>query len=102
MRSGQVLAHLPSLLEALDVPSPYLPEMIAAKSSREHESLAALSGAPTRERIATDIGTLHSRLEEAQAATTLPQLPSAEPSLHNLLVRLRLGSAAANWDRSPG
>jgi predicted nucleotidyltransferase len=84
MRSGEVQAHLPTLLEQVDAPG-YLPELIAAKSAQEH-------GAADVEhaRVEADVERLHAVLDEAQAASDLPDTPSAYDALHDFVVRVRL------------
>ncbi|WP_030744926.1 nucleotidyltransferase domain-containing protein [Streptomyces sp. NRRL S-31] len=84
MRTGEVQAHLPTLLEQLGGPG-YLPELIAAKREREH------GGADVdRARVAADVERLHTALDEAQAGSVLPDAGSAHDALHDLVVRLRL------------
>jgi predicted nucleotidyltransferase len=84
MRSREVQAHLPTLLEQVDAPD-YLPELIAAKAEQEH-------GAADVEhaRVAADIERLHGVLDEAQAASALPDAPSVHDALHAFVVRSRL------------
>ncbi|TDW95289.1 hypothetical protein EV137_2623 [Kribbella pratensis] len=83
MRTGVVQADLRELPGG---PS-YLPELMAAKAEAEH---APLEG-PTFERLATDVLELQKVLDEAEAASDLPDRPSAEPGLHELLLKARLG-----------
>ncbi|GAA3778035.1 nucleotidyltransferase domain-containing protein [Streptomyces coacervatus] len=84
MRSGEVQAHLPTLLGELDAPA-YLPELIAAKAEREH------GGADVdHARVAADIERLHGVLDEAQAASVLPDAPAVYDALHDFVVRVRL------------
>ncbi|MFD8914559.1 DNA polymerase beta superfamily protein [Streptomyces sp. NPDC059575] len=85
MRSGEVEAHLPTLLGELEAPG-YLPELIAAKAEREHGDAGV-----DRERVRADIERLHVRLDEAQAASVLPDAVTAHDALHEFVVRLRLG-----------
>ncbi|MFG2359804.1 DNA polymerase beta superfamily protein [Streptomyces sp. NPDC048521] len=84
MRSGEVQAHLPTLLEHVDAPG-YLPELIAAKAEREHGAAAV-----DHARVEADVERLHALLDEAQAASALPDAPTAYDALHDLVVRLRL------------
>ncbi|MEV6049821.1 nucleotidyltransferase domain-containing protein [Streptomyces sp. NPDC052107] len=84
MRSGEVQAHLPTLLEHLDAPG-YLPELIAAKAEREHGSAAV-----PHARVEADVERLHAELDEAQSASCLPDAPSAYDALHDFVVRVRL------------
>ncbi|ARP69515.1 nucleotidyltransferase [Streptomyces pluripotens] len=84
MRSGEVQAHLPTLLGLVDGPG-YLPELVAAKAEREHGT-AEID--PVR--VEADVERLHAVLDEAQGASALPDAPSAYDALHDLVVRLRL------------
>ena len=84
MRSGEVQAHLPTLLGLVDAPG-YLPELIAAKAEREHGT-AHIDHA----RVEADVERLHAVLDDAQAASALPDTPGAHDALHGLVVRLRL------------
>jgi len=88
MRSGSVEASLPALLDLVGAP-PYLVDLIAWKRLGEHGRLP--SPAPAAEVIAADVTSLHADLDAAAAASGLPEAPSAEPALHELLVGLRLG-----------
>ncbi|MEU1406325.1 nucleotidyltransferase domain-containing protein [Streptomyces sp. NPDC005728] len=83
MRSGEVQAHLPTLLEQVDAPG-YLPELIAAKAEHEHGP-ADIEYA----RVEADVERLHAVLDEAQAASALPDAPSAYDALHDFVVRVR-------------
>ncbi len=67
----------------------YLPDLVAAKRGAEHGPLP--TGAPGRDRLAADVAALRARLEEERDRTSLPERPSAEPALHDLVVRARLG-----------
>lgn len=87
MRTGEVEANLVTLNETYKLP--YLDELIARK----------LSGAEKGTLEATDLtfygsefARLRALLEQAAAATSLPEAASAKPALHDLLVRLRLGA----------
>jgi hypothetical protein len=90
MRTGEVLADLPTLLAAAPALG-YLRELIAAKAGAEHSALATVSGAPTAERLESDVAGLHAALEEARGASSLPDRPSTEAALHDLVIRCRLG-----------
>ncbi|EGX58776.1 hypothetical protein SZN_15988 [Streptomyces zinciresistens K42] len=87
MRSGEVQPHLPTLLDEPGAPG-YLPELIAAKAEREH------GGADVdHARVAGDVERLHTLLDEAQAASALPDAPAVHDALHALhalVVRVRL------------
>ncbi|NEB77656.1 nucleotidyltransferase domain-containing protein [Streptomyces sp. SID14478] len=84
MRSGEVQAHLPTLLGELAAPS-YLPELIAAKAAAEHGAADV-----DRARVAVDVEALYARLDVAQGESKLPDAPAAHDALHDLLVRVRL------------
>jgi predicted nucleotidyltransferase len=84
MRSGEVEAHLPTLLGESEAP-PYLPDLIAAKAEREH------GGADVdHARVRADVERLHAVLDEAQAASALPGAPAGYDALHDFVVRVRL------------
>ena len=84
MRSGEVQAHLPTLIGEADAPA-YLPELIAAKAEQEHGAADV-----DHARVAADIERLHGVLDEEQTASALPDAPSAYDALHALVVRTRL------------
>ncbi|MGW5472446.1 nucleotidyltransferase domain-containing protein [Streptomyces chartreusis] len=84
MRSGEVQAHLPTLLGEVDAPG-YLPELIEAKAAREHGAADV-----DHARVAADVERLHGVLDEAQAASALPDAPAAHDALHAFVVRIRL------------
>lgn len=84
MRTGEVVADL----TRLDHGPSYVPDLIAAKRAAEHGGLPP--DAPDRERLAGDVAALTARLEEERDRTSLPERPSAEPALHDLVVRARL------------
>ncbi|MGW4544183.1 nucleotidyltransferase domain-containing protein [Streptomyces chartreusis] len=86
MRSGEVQAHLPTLLGEVEVDAPgYLPELIEAKAAREHGAADV-----DHARVAADVERLHGVLDEAQAASALPDAPAAHDALHAFVVRIRL------------
>ncbi|UYQ61354.1 nucleotidyltransferase domain-containing protein [Streptomyces peucetius] len=89
MRSGEVQAHLPTLLGQVEAPG-YLPDLIAAKADAEHGPAVLDDG----ERVRTDVEALHTVLEEAREATELPEEPSAFDDLDRLVTRTRLHNAA--------
>ncbi|MEV7193237.1 nucleotidyltransferase domain-containing protein [Streptomyces sp. NPDC093510] len=85
MRSGRLVAHLPTLLGEVPAAPAYLPELIAAKSAAEH------GGADVEHaRVADDVERLHVLLDEAQADSVLPGAHTAYDVLHDLVVRVRL------------
>lgn len=85
MRTGVVQADLRELLDIHDAPA-YLAELMAAKAEAEH---GVLDG-PSDQQLAEDVARLRTALDEAEAVSTLPDRPTAEPALHDLLVRARL------------
>ncbi|WP_427884761.1 nucleotidyltransferase domain-containing protein [Kribbella sp. GL6] len=82
MRTGVIQADLRELTGG---PS-YLPELMAAKAEAEH---APLDGPPD-ELLAADVVRLQNVLDEAEAVTGLPDRPSAEAGLNDLLIKVRL------------
>ncbi|WP_256106730.1 DNA polymerase beta superfamily protein [Streptomyces sp. ODS05-4] len=84
MRTGEVEAHLPTLLGAVPAPG-YLAELIAAKADAEHGPADGVD----RDRVHADTEALHTVLAEAEAATALPDAPTAFDALHDFVVRVR-------------
>ncbi|MET8328985.1 nucleotidyltransferase domain-containing protein [Streptomyces sp. NPDC005181] len=87
MRSGEVLAHLPTLLGKVTSPG-YLPDLIAAKAEAEHAGAQGLSGGA----VQGDVEALHQVLDEAQGESGLPDAAGGFDGLHELVVRARLGA----------
>jgi predicted nucleotidyltransferase len=87
MRTGEVVADLPTLLAAEPGLS-YVADFVVAKAEAEHGALPDRAGVP--DRIGDDVAALHDALDVAQQQSRLPERPSAGPALHDLLVRLRL------------
>lgn len=86
MRSGEVQAHLPALLDTGSDHAPaYLPALIEAKAERERGKAEV-----DHARMAADVERLHAVLDEAQAASALPDEPTAYDALHDFVVRVRL------------
>lgn len=85
MRSGEVQAHLPTLLGKVDAPA-QLPELIAAKAAAEH---GPASGVDLEEARA-DVEALLAVLDEARKATRLPDEPTVYDALRDFVVRIRL------------
>ncbi|MFI6661297.1 DNA polymerase beta superfamily protein [Streptomyces sp. NPDC050523] len=84
MCSGEVQAHLPTLLGEVDAPA-YLPDLIAVKAEREHGAAEV-----DHARVQADVERLHAALDEAQAASALPGAATVHDALHDFLVRIRL------------
>lgn len=89
MRTGQVLAHLPSLLEQQDGPD-YLPALIEAKAVGEHRGLADVPARPSQERLVRDVARWHDELTKAQETSDLPDRPSAAGEVHDFVLKMRL------------
>lgn len=85
MRSGEIQAHLPTLLGEVAAPG-YLPELIAAKADAEHGRAVGAE----RHRLEADMAELRTALEEARSATSLPGAPTGYEALHDFVVRVRL------------
>ncbi|MGN5630679.1 nucleotidyltransferase domain-containing protein [Streptomyces sp. AC154] len=90
MRSGEVLAHLPTLLDRVAAPAS-LPGLIAAKAEAEHGGAEGVD----RAEAARDVESLHRVLDAAQEGTDLPDAPGGFDALHGLVVRARLAGASA-------
>ena len=86
LRSGEVQADLRQLAELVPEAPGFLADLIAAKGHAEH---AELDG-PARSDLDRELVALRAALDDAEAASRLADRPTAEPALHDLLVRLRL------------
>ncbi|HET9656455.1 MAG TPA: nucleotidyltransferase domain-containing protein, partial [Kineosporiaceae bacterium] len=85
VRDGQLVTHLPTLLETVPGAPAYLAELVEAKAEDEHLGAAGLP-----EQVGDDVVTLQAELGIAELESPLPEQPGAEGALHDLLVRLRL------------
>ncbi|MGW3267653.1 nucleotidyltransferase domain-containing protein [Streptomyces sp. NPDC001056] len=85
MRTGEVQAHLPTLIKESDAPS-YVSELIAAKAEREHGTFSGVD----QVRVAADVERLHTALDEAQSTSALPDTATGHEALHDFVVRVRL------------
>ncbi|WP_060879380.1 nucleotidyltransferase domain-containing protein [Streptomyces scabiei] len=85
MRSGEVQAHLPTLVPQTEEAPAYLPDLVAAKAAEEHGKADV-----DPERVAADVERLHRVLDEEQALSALPENPAAYDALHDFVVRVRL------------
>lgn len=74
----------PPLVGGLDAPG-YLPELVVAKTEREH-------GTPVVDhaRLAADVQRLRAVLDEVQASSALPEMPTVFDALHDFVVQVRL------------
>lgn len=89
MRTGEVVAHLPTLRELVDAP-PYLPELLTAKAQHEHGDFAQTQ--INQDLVRRDVTALTATLEAARDASALPDQPSAHDALHELVVEVRLAA----------
>lgn len=89
LRTGELVADLPALAELVPGPA-YVGQLVAWKRSAEH-GRAPDSWRPLS-LVEADVAALHEALDQAELASPLPEAPTAEPALHDLLVRLRLGA----------
>lgn len=85
MRSGEVQAHLPTLLAEVPEAPPYLAALIEAKVAAEHGGYAG----PPLGGVRADIEALHAVLDAAQAGSALPEQVSAYDALDEFVVRRR-------------
>lgn len=92
MRTGKVVAHLPTLVEEYRAPA-YLSELIAAKATGEHHRYDEFPDRPSRHRLSADVTAWQARLDYERDRSGLPEVPSAEPALHDLLCRERLATS---------
>ncbi|MFF8490869.1 DNA polymerase beta superfamily protein [Streptomyces albidoflavus] len=85
MRTGEIQAHLPTLCALPEAPA-RLPDLIAAKAAAEHGA----ADPALRPAAEAETARLHTVLDEAEAASALPEAPSGRAALHDLVVRARL------------
>ncbi|GAA5010974.1 nucleotidyltransferase domain-containing protein [Streptomyces siamensis] len=85
MRSGEVQAHLPTLVGCVAEAPARLPDLIAAKAEREHGAADV-----DHARVRDDVERLHTLLDAAQDASALPDASTAHDALHDFVVRVRL------------
>lgn len=90
LRTGEVNAHLPTLLEKLDGPD-YLPALIEAKILGEHRALAGVTERPAPERLEADLAHWREQLRLARETSDLPEQPPAFEAVHEFVVTTRLG-----------
>ncbi len=88
MRTGQVQAHLPTLLESVPEAPGWVADAMQHKAQAEHTGNRGLVLA---EQVDADHDRLVSVLEGERDRSSLPEAPTAEPALHDLVVRQRLG-----------
>lgn len=88
MRTGQLQAHLPSLTDAVPEAPRWVRDAMQHKANAEHTGNGGL--VPTVQ-VEADYARLVSLLEAERDRSTLPEAPTAEPALHDLVVQQRLG-----------
>lgn len=96
MQTGQVEANLLTLNATAKLP--YIPELIARKLDGPEQGRLDAAHVEFHER---EYGRLVAELETAMNRSTLPDQPSGQAALHDLLVRLRLQSVVSSPD-APG
>lgn len=87
MRSAQVQAHLPTLLDEVPEAPGYLAGLIEAKAEAEHGAAAGIDTG----RVGRDFEALHGVLEAAREASSLPEHAAAFDALDEFVVRRRVG-----------
>ena len=90
MRSGVVEAHLPTLLDVTGAAPQWVPAAMERKAEAEHAGSAGVASAAV---IDADLRRLTELLEAERDRTHLPDAPTAEPALHDLVVRCRMDEA---------
>jgi uncharacterized protein len=86
MKSGEIQAHLPTL--AAEAKLDYLHELMRFKIEAKERAVLAKADLAFHER---EHDRLEGVLEEAAAASSLPDVPQGRAELEDLLVRIRLG-----------
>lgn len=86
LRTGEIEANLVALNE--DFRLPFLPELIERKITGAERGVLPRSDTSAYEE---EYDRLLQLLENAATTSALPEAPSAQPALHDLLLRLRLG-----------
>jgi len=91
LRTGEVEANLLHLNESFRLP--YIDDLVALKVSGSERATLDDIDMLFHER---EVERLERALVEAKEASKLPEVPSAQPALDDLLVRLRLGPLLSN------
>lgn len=89
MKTGEVQANLGRLNERFKLP--YLPELIERKVGGTEKGRLEKADLGVHQR---EYERLRAELEQAYQDSKLPETPSGETALHDLLVRIRLGNIA--------
>jgi predicted nucleotidyltransferase len=98
MRSGEVVAHLPTLGHLVPEAPEYLSQLVTVKSQSEHGEVP--ESVVTADVVAADLDDLSTVLDGAEATSALPDECSAGPAAHDLLLRTRLGRDGLEPGRS--
>ncbi|MFF9149668.1 DNA polymerase beta superfamily protein [Streptomyces sp. NPDC014861] len=85
MRSGEIQAHLPTLVGEVPEAPARIPGLVTAKTAAEHGAADVPS-----EEVRAEVEALHGVLDAARAASGLPDAVRASDALHDLVVRARL------------
>lgn len=93
MRTTQVQAHLPSLIALVPEAPRWANEAMQHKANAEH---SRNDGLVPPEQVDRDYARLLALLESAHSRSLLPEAPTAESALHDLIIRLRLGKSIGN------
>lgn len=88
MRTGLVQAHLPTLIAGLPEAPRWVDDAMHHKANAEHTGNRGLVPA---KQVDADHDRLVSVLEGERDRSSLPEAPTAESALHDLVVRQRLG-----------
>jgi uncharacterized protein len=86
MRSGAVVADLRELIGLVPEAPAYLTDLMAAKGGGEHLRVDLVP----KDRLQADVESLQAVIEAAQESSKLPDRATAEPELHDLVVRARI------------
>jgi predicted nucleotidyltransferase len=89
MRTGEVQANLARLNESFNLP--YLPDLIERKVNGKEKGCLEQSGVGFHQR---EFERLRAELEQAYQSSRLHEAPNGAAALHDLLVRIRLGTIA--------
>ncbi|MFD4373105.1 DNA polymerase beta superfamily protein [Streptomyces sp. NPDC058486] len=85
MRSGEVQAHLPTLVGEVPEAPARIPDLVAAKTAAEHGAAGVVT-----EDVRAEVEALHGTLDAAQESSGLADAVRAGDALHDLVVRARL------------
>lgn len=86
MQAGEIEANLLHLNEQFRLP--YIDELVLRKTQGEEQTRLNIRDVEAHRQ---HVETLLARLKEAGTQSTLPEAPSMQPALNDLLIRLRLG-----------